>query len=89
MDGDLANLVKEKNMKFTPQEVKLITYQLLDGLKFMHACNVVHRDLVNDLFNYLLKFLTILYIETSQSSHSKQDNYQGIEQTSHFPIFQY
>lgn len=41
--GDLAKLINESNM--TESDAKVITRQLLEGLKVMHENNFCHRDL--------------------------------------------
>lgn len=41
--GDLAKLINESNM--TEDDAKIITRQLLEGLKVMHENSFCHRDL--------------------------------------------
>ncbi len=46
MDGDLAQLIKDEKLRPTMQDIKLMIYQILRGLKCIHSAHVVHRDLV-------------------------------------------
>jgi len=45
MEGDLAQLIKDEKLKPNMQDIKLIIYQILHGLKCIHSAHVVHRDL--------------------------------------------
>lgn len=40
---DLHHLIQQEQL--TPEHVRLFTYQLLRGLKYIHSANVLHRDL--------------------------------------------
>ncbi|XP_033109406.1 mitogen-activated protein kinase 4-like [Anneissia japonica] len=42
-DVDMKQVINSECMQ--PEHVKLFTYQLLRGLKYLHSANVVHRDL--------------------------------------------
>ncbi|XP_071965393.1 uncharacterized protein [Antedon mediterranea] len=42
-DVDLKQVIDSECLK--PEHVKLFTYQILRGLKYLHSANVVHRDL--------------------------------------------
>ena len=45
MDADLATIIKI-NEKFDEESLKFIMYQLMEGLRYIHAAEVVHRDIV-------------------------------------------
>jgi|JI9StandDraft_1071089.scaffolds.fasta_scaffold792877_1 serine/threonine protein kinase len=45
MDADLATIIKI-NEKFDEESLKFIMYQLMQGLRYIHAAEVVHRDIV-------------------------------------------
>ncbi|XP_078491550.1 mitogen-activated protein kinase isoform X2 [Ciona intestinalis] len=43
MDTDLRNVINHNQL--SSNYIKLFTYQLLRGLKYLHSANVIHRDL--------------------------------------------
>lgn len=45
MDCDLDQLIRDTRKPIEAQLVRSFTYQILMGLKFMHAGHVIHRDL--------------------------------------------
>eukprot|EP00242_Pyramimonas_sp_CCMP2087_P006856 CAMPEP_0198218084 /NCGR_PEP_ID=MMETSP1445-20131203/67268_1 /TAXON_ID=36898 /ORGANISM="Pyramimonas sp., Strain CCMP2087" /LENGTH=361 /DNA_ID=CAMNT_0043894975 /DNA_START=240 /DNA_END=1322 /DNA_ORIENTATION=- len=45
MDHDLTGLADRPGMKFTPPQIKCYMLQLLAGLNYCHANNVLHRDI--------------------------------------------
>lgn len=45
-DVDLKQFIKNaKQTTFTGQHIKLITYNFLCALKFIHKANIIHRDI--------------------------------------------
>ncbi|KAL8585228.1 hypothetical protein ACOMHN_013243 [Nucella lapillus] len=44
-EHDLAGLVKCKELTLYPGEIKWVMKHLLEGVAFMHECNIMHRDL--------------------------------------------
>ena len=44
MESDLHKIIYSRN-KLTDQHFQYFTYQILRGLKYIHACGVIHRDL--------------------------------------------
>ena len=44
MDSDLASVLKSKQ-QISLSQIRLIFYQLMRGLKYMHSVGVIHRDL--------------------------------------------
>lgn len=45
-ETDLRELIKHgQKVEITDEQVKLILYNLLCALKYIHSANVIHRDL--------------------------------------------
>ncbi|CEL58897.1 hypothetical protein RSOLAG1IB_08917 [Rhizoctonia solani AG-1 IB] len=45
MDHDLAGLLENPSVKFSPSQIKLYMRQLLEGTDYLHRNNILHRDL--------------------------------------------
>lgn len=45
METDLASLLKRKCKNITQEDAKLIFYNALCSLKFLHSSNIIHRDI--------------------------------------------
>lgn len=41
MDDNLHNAIR--NQQLSEPVIKLITYQILRGLKYLHSANIIHR----------------------------------------------
>ena len=47
-DGNLLEVMKrmkENDQKFTEQEIATIVYQIVCGINYIHATNMIHRDM--------------------------------------------
>lgn len=42
MDTDLEKLIKD-DQYLEPEHVKIVLYQVLKALKYLHSANVIHR----------------------------------------------
>lgn len=58
----LDGLLNAKNQHYTEKDARQIFYQLLQGLSYLHARNVIHRD---------LKLENLLMVEKDDISHIK------------------
>lgn len=45
MELDLTGLLSHPSVSFTPSNIKSLIYQTLDGLAYLHAHSILHRDL--------------------------------------------
>ncbi|TFY67163.1 hypothetical protein EVJ58_g1801 [Rhodofomes roseus] len=45
MDHDLAGLLENERVKFTPSQIKLYMKQLIEGTEYMHRNHILHRDM--------------------------------------------
>lgn len=45
MDHDLSGLLENPEVKFSEAQIKCYMLQLLDGVRFLHASHILHRDL--------------------------------------------
>lgn len=45
VDYDLSGLLKSKAELLTKERIQSFTYQLLDGVRYMHGKNILHRDI--------------------------------------------
>merc|ERR1719321_2459680 len=45
MDTDLHNIIHIQNLKLTQNLIKILTYQLLQGVLVLQIASVIHRDL--------------------------------------------
>ena len=50
METDLGDVIRS-DQPLENKHIKYFMYQILRGVKHMHDCNVIHRDLVSILFN--------------------------------------
>ncbi|KAJ5169120.1 Serine/threonine-protein kinase bur1 [Penicillium canariense] len=45
MEHDLAGLLENPAVQFTEPQIKCYLYQLLEGLRYLHANHILHRDM--------------------------------------------
>lgn len=45
MDHDLSGLLENPNVKFTEPQIKCYMLQLLEGLRYLHDNQILHRDM--------------------------------------------
>jgi serine/threonine protein kinase len=45
MSCDLADLIKNKEYRFTPSKIQSILKNMLKGLDYLHCLNIAHRDI--------------------------------------------
>ena len=45
MDHDLSGLLDNPDVKFTEPQIKCYMLQLLEGLRYLHASQILHRDM--------------------------------------------
>lgn len=45
MDHDLSGLLDNPSVKFTEAQIKCYLLQLLEGLRYLHDNNILHRDM--------------------------------------------
>ncbi|KAF8584345.1 Pkinase-domain-containing protein [Ramaria rubella] len=60
MDHDLAGLLENERVQMTPSQIKLYMRQLLEGTAYLHANNIIHRDM--KAANLLISNMGVLQI---------------------------
>lgn len=45
IDQDLKKFLDKNKHQLTPYQIKVILYQILNGLDFCHSRRIIHRDL--------------------------------------------
>ena len=45
MDHDITGLLAQADKEFTVPQIKCYMTQVLQGLQFLHSCNILHRDI--------------------------------------------
>lgn len=45
MDHDLSGLLDNPSVHFTEPQIKCYLFQLLEGLRYLHASHILHRDM--------------------------------------------
>jgi serine/threonine protein kinase len=52
-DGNLRDYLSKKFKELTWNDKKRLAFQIADGLCYLHAEGILHRDLVSIIFTYL------------------------------------
>lgn len=62
METDLHQVISSQQ-RLSEKHAQYFLYQILRGVKYMHSCNVIHRDLVIVELNLSIEFMILETVE--------------------------